>query len=99
MLTVDGALVSETVGAFSRLVERCRQRDGRDFVVDLQAATALDSAGLEVLTALQRDCDERLGLLKLCSLNETLKKILEITRLDRTFDCCRNVQAALAALS
>ena len=99
VLTVDGALVLETVGAFNSLIEQCRRRDGRDFVVDLQAATTVDSAGLEALTALQRNCDERLGLLKLCGLNDTMTKILQLTRLDRDFDCRQDLGAALAALS
>ena len=81
------------------MVEQCRKRDGRDFVVNLQHATAMDSVGLETLTALQRDCDERLGLLKLCGLSETLQKILEMTRLERVFDCQPDVKSALAALA
>ena len=98
VLGVDGELVSATVGEFSRLVEQCRKRDGRDFVVNLQHATAVDSAGLEALTALQRDCDERLGLLKLCGLNDRLRKILEMIRLERVFDCQPDVKTALATL-
>lgn len=98
VLAVEGELVAETVGEFRRLVEQCRQRDGRDFVVDLHAARTVDSAGLEALTALQRECEERLGLLRFCGVNQTIGKILEMTRLDRRFDCCRNLPAALAAM-
>lgn len=98
VLTVDGELVAQTVGQFRRLVEQCRERDGRDFIVDLQAARTADSVGLEALTALQRECEERLGLLKLCGVNQTVRKILEMTRLDHRFDCCPDLAAALAAL-
>ena len=98
VLTVDGELVAATVGEFRRLVEQCRKRDGRDFVIDLEHATAVDSAGLEALTALKRECDECLGLVKLCGLDDTLRKILEMTRLDRSFDVRADVKQALAVL-
>jgi len=98
VLSVDGELMTPTVGQFRRLVEQCRQRDTRDFVVDLSRARGLDSAGLEALTALQRECEEQLGLLKLCGLSETLRKIMEMTRLDRRFDCQPTLADALAAM-
>jgi len=99
VLIVDGELVAETVGEFSRLVGQCRQRDGRDFIVDLGTTRTVDSAGLEALTALQRECDEQLGLLKLCGVDETVKKILEMTRLDRRFDCQPDVETAAMSMS
>ncbi|MHC4064719.1 MAG: STAS domain-containing protein [Planctomycetota bacterium] len=98
VLTVEGELVAETVGQFQRLVEQCRKRDRRDFVVDLHATRTLDSAGLEALTALQQECEERLGLLKLCGLNATVRKILEMTRLEHRFDCCPELAGALTAI-
>lgn len=98
VLSVEGELVAETVGEFRRLVEQCRRRDGRDFVVDMQAARTVDSTGLEALTALQRECEEHLGLLSFCGMNETIRKVLEMTRLDHRFDCYRNLPAALAAM-
>ncbi|MCP4247795.1 MAG: STAS domain-containing protein [bacterium] len=98
VLAVDGELVAETVGEFNRLVEQCRQRDGRDYVVDLAEARGIDSAGLEALTALQAECQERLGMLKLAGVDETIAKILEMTRLDRRFDCCVAIDDALAEI-
>jgi len=98
VLTIDGELVVETVPEFRKLVDQCRSRDRRDFVVDFSATRAVDSAGLEVLTALQRDCEERLGLLKFCGVGPTVGKILEMTRLDHRFDCCAELSDALAAI-
>ena len=41
---------------------------------------------LEALTWLQRECEDQLGLVKLCSVSEVFKKILEITRLNHRFE-------------
>lgn len=98
VLLVDGELVSATRGDFCRVVERCRQSDGRDFVIDMSRVTLVDSAGLEALTALQRECQENLGMLKLCGVDATLGKILEMTRLNRSLECCPDVDAALASI-
>ncbi len=54
-------------------------------MVDLTDAPSCDSAGLESLTWFQRECEDRLGLLKLCGLSPTFNKILEITRLGDRF--------------
>jgi anti-anti-sigma regulatory factor len=58
----------------------------------------LDSRGLEALTALQRACRDNLGLLKLCGVDATIGKILEMTRLNRTLECCRDLDAAMASI-
>ena len=99
VLTVDGELIAETVSEFQRHVEQCHKRDVRDFVVDLALATTIDSAGLEALTALARECEERLGILKLSGADPTIRKILEMTRLDRRFDLSPDLDRALADIS
>jgi anti-anti-sigma factor len=84
---------------FRDRVQASFAEDARDFVVDFSETTGVDSAGLEALTWLKRECDERLGLLKLCRLSETLRKILELTRLDRQLDRCEDLDEALASLA
>ena len=58
----------------------------------------MDSTGLETLTALQRECEEQLGLLKLANVGETIKKILDLTRLNRRFECFPSLTEALKAI-
>jgi anti-anti-sigma factor len=86
VLKVEGALSDAAVKQFRKGVEQAFATDGRDFVVDFADATGIDSAGLEALTWLKRECDERLGLMRLCNLPETTRKILELTRLDRQLE-------------
>ncbi len=86
IVTVDADLSGAHVAQFRSLVERALAKDGRDFAVDLGGVSTIDSGGLESLTWLKRECDEKLGMIKLCKLSPTLKKVLEVTRLDRQFE-------------
>ena len=95
VLIVDGELTVANVKQFRALVEQAFAGDGRDFVVDFAEATGIDSAGLEALTWLKRECDEQLGMMKLCNLSDAPKKIHEMTRLDLPFEQYERVDEAL----
>ncbi len=86
LLTIDGELIGANVQQFRSLVQQAFAADSRDFVVDFAEATAVDSEGLEALTWLRRECDEQLGIVRLCHLSDMLRKILEMTRLNRQFE-------------
>jgi len=98
ILTVEGELNKATVDQFQELVDACLQQDARDFVIDLRDCTGVDSRGLEALTRLNRTCQEKLGMARLCCLTETMAKILEVTRLRETLEACKTQAEAIAAL-
>ena len=85
MLKVDGDLCGSNAEELRATASACLAEGRRDFVIDLTDAHLCDSEGLESLTWLQRECEDRLGLIKLCGLSETLEKILEITKLNVRF--------------
>ncbi len=85
MIKIDGDLAGINADDLRSAVEACLAEGVRDFVIDLTDAPSCDSAGLESLTWFQRQCEDRLGLLKLCGLSPTFRKILEITRLGDRF--------------
>ena len=85
MIKIDGDLAGINAEDLRSAVEASLAEGVRDFVVDLTDAPSCDSAGLESLTWFQRECEDRLGLLKLCGLSPTFEKILEITRLSDRF--------------
>jgi anti-anti-sigma factor len=98
VLTVEGELNRTSVGEFQTLVDRCLIEDARDFIIDFADCTGADSAALEALTWLTRECVDRLGMCKLCNLSDTLETILRITRLDGQLGMCVTMDEALAAL-
>ena len=69
-----------------------------DFVFDFAKAGFVDSDGLEALLIAKRRCEELFGRLKLAALDENCRKILEITRLDKRFECHAELSAALKAM-
>jgi anti-anti-sigma factor len=99
VLTVEGDLTTEAGGQIRRFVEEgIEQRHVVDFVVDLEKTTFLDSEGLETLLWLKRRCDDLFGRVKLATVEENCRKILEITRLAQRFECCSDLPSALKTM-
>jgi len=99
ILSVTGELNGDSVAKFNEAVAAARAQELRDFIVDVKEITAIDSAGLEALSALQRQCEEQLGMVRFCGADETLRKIFEITRLDKRFIIDGTVEQALAGFA
>jgi anti-anti-sigma factor len=66
-------------------------------VIDLSRATFIDSAGIAMLILAMQEVEAYGGKFLLAGLQETLRSIFEISRLERTFRISPNVDAALAA--
>ena len=65
-------------------------------VIDLSRATYIDSAGMAALILAMQEVEAYGGKFFLSGLQETLRSIFEISRLERTFRIFPNVDAALA---
>jgi anti-sigma B factor antagonist len=68
-------------------------------VIDLSGATYIDSAGVAALILAMQEVEAYGGKFFLSGLQETLRSIFEISRLERTFRIFPDVDAALAANS
>jgi anti-anti-sigma factor len=97
VISLAGELNVDSAGKLTETVRTAFREQRRDFVLDLQQLSGIDSAGLEAITALQRECDEQLGMLHLCSVDPTLQKIFEITRLDRQLSLYPNLEEAVGS--
>jgi anti-sigma B factor antagonist len=65
-------------------------------VIDLSRATYIDSAGMAALILAMQDVEAYGGKFFLSGLQETIRSIFEISRLDRIFRIVPDVDAALA---
>lgn len=99
ILTVSGELNSDSVSKFNEAVAAVRDQETRDFVVDVKDITSVDSAGLQALSDLQQQCEEQLGIVRFCGADETLGKILEITRLNKRFFLHNSIEEAMAGFA
>jgi anti-sigma B factor antagonist len=57
----------------------------KQFVVDLSKVTYIDSSGLAALIRAMQDVDRYGGKFALCGLQESVRPIFEIARLDQVF--------------
>ena len=85
LLKVSGDLAGTNAEDLRSVASECLAQGQHDYIIDLADAPNCDSAGLETLTWLERECADRLGIVKLCGLSESFTKILEITRLSERF--------------
>ncbi len=98
VLTISGELTADHADTFQRACQDRLTAGARDFVLDLEYLTIIDSAGLEVLLWLVDEASQHDGQLRLVKPDETVGKIFEITRLDRRFDFHESIEAAAKSL-
>jgi anti-anti-sigma factor len=96
VLEVAGEFTWDSVARFSEAVDRAFLDGRRDFVVDLQHVEIIDSAGLEAVTALQRRCEEQLGMVRFCAPGPDLSKVFELTRLNKSLIINAEMEEAMA---
>lgn len=86
--------VSPTItAALNRIIEK----KPKLLVVDLSQVTYIDSAGLAVFIEAMQKVEAFGGKLALAGLQETVRSIFEISRLDQVFQIFPDTNAALAA--
>jgi anti-sigma B factor antagonist len=98
VLRVSGELTADQADTFRRT---CGDRMGagiRDFVLDLEHLQLVDSVGLELLLWLSEELAVHNGQLRLVQPDETILKILEVTRLDLKFDVHSSIESAAKSL-
>jgi anti-anti-sigma factor len=98
VLTISGELMHDQVDALRRV---CLERLGRgvqNIVLNLEHLTMADSAALEFLLWLRDELSTRHGQMRLVRMDHTVRKILEITRLEKKFEAHESIEAAAKTL-
>jgi len=72
-------------------------RGERRFVIDLAGTLYIDSSGLGVLVSLSKKIREQGGELRLANLNDDLKTLFELTKLDTLFQISDTRDRALSS--
>jgi anti-sigma B factor antagonist len=98
VLTVSGELTSDQADAFRRACEDRFEAGIRDVVMNLEHLALVDSAGLELMLWLIDETSRRHGQLRLVKPDPAVRKVLEITRLERRFSVHESVESAAKSL-
>jgi len=85
VLGVEGQLIAGNRQQLREAVTAEIDRGARKFVIDFADTGYVDSAGLGALVSLSKRIREAEGSLRLINLNEDLRTLFELTRLDTLF--------------
>ena len=96
VIDVEGQLVVTNRQEFKQVVLDEVERGARSFVVDFTRTAYIDSSGLGALVSLGKRIREAGGDLRLSGLNEDLRTLFELTRLDALFPLFATRADALA---
>ena len=98
VIALDGDFAGPDAASARKAVDdRLARHSAIHFVIDFERSRFLGSDGLESLLAIRRRLEERRGQVKLAGLDDNCRKILQITRLDRHFECHPDLSSALKA--
>jgi anti-anti-sigma factor len=86
VVELQGELDSESIELFQDTIANIIAAHKTGVVLDMSDVGFIDSAGLEQLLWGRDCCNENNCQLRLAGLDETLAKILEVTRLENEFD-------------
>src|SRR5579872_5544364 len=99
VIQVEGQLVAGNRQQLRDAVTSEIDRGIRTFVIDFTDTGYVDSAGLGALVSLSKKVREADGSLRLTNLNEDLRTLFELTRLDTLFALDRDDGATTADLT
>ena len=97
VLPLEGDIDLHVSPAVTESLNAMIKKKPERIVIDLSRATYIDSSGVAALILAMQEVEAYGGKFFLSGLQETLRSIFEISRLERTFRISPNVDAALAA--
>ena len=99
ILTLSGRLDASAAPGIATWLEETVQGQPSNIVVDLGNVTFIDSTGLAILVKGMRRCRQQGGELVLCGLQQPVRVIFELTRLDQAFGIFSTDVEALASIT
>jgi len=95
VVDVEGQLIVGNRQELKQKILEELENGERKFVVDFADTGYIDSSGLGVLVSLSKKIREQGGELRLASLNEDLRTLFELTKLDTLFKIAGSRDEAL----
>jgi anti-sigma B factor antagonist len=94
---VEGQLIVGNRQELKDLVQATLDRGERRLLIDFSRTGYIDSSGLGALVSISKRIREAGGELRLSGLNEDLRSLFELTKLDTLFAIADTPQQALAS--
>jgi anti-sigma B factor antagonist len=97
VVDVEGQLIVGNRQELKQKVLQELESGERKFLIDFQRTGYIDSSGLGVLVSLSKKIREQGGELRLANLNEDLRTLFELTKLDTLFQISNSRDEALTS--
>jgi anti-sigma B factor antagonist len=97
VLQVEGQLIVGNRQELKDLVQSALDQGERRLLIDFSRTGYIDSSGLGALVSISKRIREAGGELRLSGLNEDLRSLFELTKLDTLFGIADTPQQALAS--
>lgn len=97
VIDVEGQLIVGNRQELKKEVLGQLEGGERKFLIDFSQTGYIDSSGLGVLVSLSKKIREQGGELRLASLNEDLRTLFELTKLDTLFQISKSRDDALSS--
>src|ERR671915_1384258 len=97
VVQVEGQLIVGNRQELKELVQAALDRGERRILIDFSRTGYIDSSGLGALVSISKRIRESGGELRLSGLNEDLRSLFELTKLDTLFSIADTPQQALAS--
>lgn len=96
IIRITGQLIVGNRQELKSLVQEGLDRGERKFLIDCGETGYIDSSGLGALVSLAKKVREQEGELRIAGLNEDLRSLFELTKLDTLFPISPTAAEALA---
>ena len=97
VVQVEGQLIVGNRQELKELVQAALERGDRRLLIDFSRTGYIDSSGLGALVSISKKIREAGGELRLSGLNEDLRSLFELTKLDTLFAIAETPKQALAS--
>jgi anti-sigma B factor antagonist len=97
LVNVDGQLIVGNRQELKAAVQEALDQGERKFLIDFSKTGYIDSSGLGALVSISKRVREQGGELRLSGLNEDLRSLFELTKLDTLFSIAETADQALGS--
>ncbi len=97
LVRAEGQLIVGNRQELKNLVSERLEAGERRFVIDFSRTGYIDSSGLGALVTISKQVREQGGEMRLAGLNDDLRTLFELTKLDTLFTISNSAEQALSA--
>jgi|WetSurMetagenome_2_1015567.scaffolds.fasta_scaffold18300_2 anti-sigma B factor antagonist len=95
VIEISGSFDIYTAGPVRSWLEQSTRESPANIILDLSKVNFIDSTALAILIKSIRDAKEKDGDIRLCGLQQPVRMVLELTRLDKVFEIFPTREEAL----